>query len=121
MKFLMRVFASIFLVSCASTTDVVSVSPCFAMQEEAANVGREIFDRGFNSRVSYWVTGDGANTIVGLGLSYGGFDPQPYCPEGGFPILVYFDNSQSDLDVEFVTEWSRVVLKTMLRELAEET
>ena len=120
MKYFLIIFVCTFLVSCSSTPNILYKSPCFDSQEEAANVGREIFNMGFNNRVSYWVTGDSGKSIAGLGLMYGGFEPTPYCPNGGYPILVYFDNSASKLDIENVKSWSRVVLESMLKEMTNE-
>lgn len=120
MKYLLIISVCTLLVSYTSTPNVHYSSPCFDSQKEAANVGREIFNKGFNNRVSYWVTGDSGKSIAGLGLMYGGFEPTPYCPNGGYPILVDFDNSASKLDIENVKSWSRVVLDSMLKEMTNE-
>lgn len=118
MRLFMLIGVSMFLFGCSSTSNVIYSSPCFDTQQEAASVGNDIFNLGFNNRVSYWATGDASNSIVGLGLSYGGFDPKPYCPDGGYPILVYFDSSKSNLDTENVKNLSKIVLKAMLKERA---
>lgn len=121
MRLFLLLSVSMFLFACSATSNVIYSSPCFDTQEEAASVGNDIFNLGFNNRVSYWATGDASNSIVGLGLSYGGFDPKPYCPNGGYPILVYFDSSKSNLNTENVSDLSEIVLKAMLKERASET
>jgi hypothetical protein len=116
MKLTLLALVCVLLVSCSSTGNILASSPCFDSQQEAADVGNDIMNMGFNNRVSYWVTGDSNNTIIGLGLMYGGFDPKPYCPEGGYPIIVWLDNNESGLDIKKVKSWSEVTLKLMLKE-----
>jgi len=121
MRLVLLIGVSMFLFGCSSTSNVIYSSPCYDTQEEAASVGNDIFNLGFNNRVSYWATGDAGRGIAGLGLTYGGFDPKPYCPDGGFPILVYFDSSKSNLNIGNVSDLSEIVLKAMLKERANET
>jgi hypothetical protein len=94
---------------------------CFDTEDEARTVGNNIFGEGFNNRVSYWVTGDANISIPSLGLLWAGFNPQLYCPTGGYPILITFDSKDSPYDSENVLRWAKIVLKIMIREQAIET
>jgi len=106
----------VFLVSCSSTKVAHHESICLDSEEAARTLGQQVFDAGFNSRVSYWVTGDPTKPIRGLGLMYGGFDPKPYCPDGGYPVVVIFESEGTEHDIDKVMSWSRTVLRSMARE-----
>ena len=109
------------LSGCSSTTDTVYQPVCLPSEQQARELGSDIYDDGFNGRVSYWVTGDPNIIITSLGLLYGGFDPKEYCESGGYPIIITFNPSKTNLDTDKVLKWSQIVLTTMLKERGVET
>ncbi|WP_100658796.1 hypothetical protein [Alteromonas flava] len=109
------------LSGCSSTSDTVYQPVCLSSEQQAREVGSDIFYDGFNSRVSYWVTGDPNTSITSLGLLYAGFDPTEYCENGGYPIIITFNPSKTNLDTDKVLKWSQIVLTTMLKERGIET
>ncbi|RUO47859.1 hypothetical protein CWE24_07655 [Pseudidiomarina donghaiensis] len=101
------------LSSCAVSSDT-ETPICFASESEARKVGRKIYDKGFNHRVSYWVTGNSEKTIVGLGLKWGGFSPTDFCPQDQFPVLVLYDQPKdSPYDKQVVLKWANFVFRQM--------
>jgi len=121
LRFYLILFCCLSSISCSSTSTVNYEPVCFDTEDEARKVGRDSMDNGFNNRVSHWVTGDSAITIPSLGLLKGGFNPEPYCPDGGYPILITFDSKNSDLDSDNDLRWAKTVINAMIREEASET
>ncbi|GLR70334.1 hypothetical protein [Agaribacter marinus] len=77
MKGFVLLLTCFFLLSCSSINDILHHTECFDTESDAQRIGDELFQHGFNNKVSYWLTGDSNNRIPGLGLQYGGFDPKP--------------------------------------------
>lgn len=121
MRKLLVCILSCVLIACSSFTKNHYEPICFETQEEASQLGGLISDNGFFPRVSYWVTGDSQNSIPGVGLKWDGFDPRDFCPNGGDPIVAFYESEKSDFDPELVMRWSRAVLKAMIREQSAKT
>ena len=116
MRLCITIIICLGLFSCSHTSTISYEPVCFDTEDDARKVGNKIFIEGFNNRVSYWVTGDANISIPTLGLRWAGFNPQSYCPSGGYPILITFDSKDSNYDSENVLRWAKIVLKTMIRE-----
>ncbi|QHJ10518.1 hypothetical protein FX988_00732 [Paraglaciecola mesophila] len=120
----MRLYIILFfcfsLISCSSTSTINYEPVCFDTEDDAKTMGNIVFNQGFNNRVSYWGTGDSNITIPSLGLLWAGFDPQLYCPSGGYPILITFDAKNAVYESDNVLHWAKTVLKAMIKEQAVE-
>ena len=85
------------------------------------DLGEEAIEAGFFKRVSYWVNGDPDIPVRSLGLMWDGFDHSVYCPEGGYPLTIVYDDTDNRGDSEKVLKWSHMILSKMLKERGIET
>ncbi|WP_173920814.1 hypothetical protein [Pseudidiomarina piscicola] len=105
---------AILLNACVSAPSYQHVH-CFASTEQASTIGQEIYYAGFNQQVANRLGMPTDATIVGLGLSWNGFDPSQYCDVGA-PLIVIYEPKTTKHDPEQVMFWSRVILTEMLKQ-----
>ncbi|WP_126753430.1 hypothetical protein [Pseudidiomarina insulisalsae] len=76
-------------------------------------MGLRVFHAGFGERVGNRLGLAAGQPVIGLGLSWDGFDPSPYC-DAGAPLLITYQPKTENYDPEQVMFWSKVILREML-------
>ncbi|RUO39120.1 hypothetical protein CWE22_10185 [Pseudidiomarina aestuarii] len=109
------------LIGCASAPKTTYQPPCFDTVDEARTLGSAIFHDGFNERVNYWLNVERQTPKFRFGLAYDGFDETQYCPNGGYPIVIIYDDEFGHHKEERVMKTAQMVLKNMIRQSEKES